>query len=221
MKRVLVTCAHPDDETLGLGGVLALHARKNEDVYVLVFADGEWSRKNREYRILERKKQAQKACKILGIKKIQFLDYLDQKLDTVPLSELSSKIEAAINLWKPEIIYTHFWGDVNQDHRQVFEATQIAARPTPESKIKKFICYETPSSTEWGNKELSFAPNYFVNIESVIERKTKAFLEYKKETKEYPHPRSKKALLNRAQYWGNIVGLHYAEAFVIIRELKK
>ena len=44
MKKVLVVCAHPDDETLGLGGTLALHSLNKDRVEVLIFADGESSR---------------------------------------------------------------------------------------------------------------------------------------------------------------------------------
>ena len=68
--------------------------------------------------------------------------------------------EKIIKECNPDTIYTHFWGDVNQDHKKIFDITLIAARPTPNSNIQRLICYETPSSTEWGNE--SFKPNLFV-----------------------------------------------------------
>ncbi len=64
-------------------------------------------------------------------------------------------------------MYTHYWGDVNQDHRRMFEATLIACRPIPNSSIKQILCYETPSSTEWGNPFENNQPNLFVNIEKI------------------------------------------------------
>ncbi len=137
MEKILVVSAHPDDETLGLGGTIKLHSLSGSNVCVLNFADGESARKKSMKNILKRKKQGEKAATILGIKETQFLDYEDQKLDTIPILELSKHIESAIKKWNPSIIYTHFWGDVNQDHRVLFEATIIAARPTPNSKIKK------------------------------------------------------------------------------------
>jgi LmbE family N-acetylglucosaminyl deacetylase len=217
MEKILVVSAHPDDETLGLGGTIKLHSLSGSNVCVLNFADGESARKKSMKNILKRKKQGEKAATILGIKETQFLDYEDQKLDTIPILELSKHIESAIKKWNPSIIYTHFWGDVNQDHRVLFEATIIATRPTPNSKIKKIICYETPSSTEWGYQQ--FNPNYFIDISKVKKVKIKAFQQYKDEIKSFPHPRSEESIMNRSNYWGSSVGIKNAEAFFILRDI--
>ena len=125
----------------------------------------------KQSKILQRKKQAKKACEILGVKKIKFLNYADQKLDTIAISELSKKIENMIKQLDPDIVYTHFWNDINQDHRQVYEATSIAVRPLPKSKISQFIVFETPSSTEWSSKKKNFSPNLFINIKDGINKK--------------------------------------------------
>ncbi len=42
---------------------------------------------------------------------------------------------------------------------------------------------------------------------------------YDSEVFEYPHPRSLKALENRAAFWGSQVGLKYAEPFELIRQI--
>jgi len=220
MKKILIVCAHPDDETLGMGGTIALHARKKENVFVLIISEGESARGESKSKISKRKRQAEKACKLLGVKEIKFLDYADQKLDTIPLSELSGKIETAINKWKPNTVYTHFWNDINQDHRQVYEATAIAVRPVPGSRISQFLVFETPSSTEWGSKKKSFSPNLFIDVTKVIDKKLQAFSKYTNEVMAYPHPRSKKSIKNRAKFWGNTVGLEFAESFMLVREIK-
>jgi len=220
MKKILVVCAHPDDETLGMGGTIALYSKRNDEVFVLIFTEGESARGKKLSKILRRKNQAKKACEILGIKKIKFLNYADQKLDTIALSDLSKKIELVVKEWNPEIVYTHFWNDINQDHRQVYEATSIAVRPLPSSKISQFIVFETPSSTEWSSKKKSFTPNLFVNVKKTLKIKIEAFEQYKNEIMQYPHPRSKEGVMNRAKYWGNIVGMEFAEPFMIVRELR-
>lgn len=217
-ERILVVCAHPDDETLGLGGTLALHAQKGNMVSVLVFADGQFGRDKTPKGIKDRQDQAKKACSILGLTEIKFLNYEDQKLDVISLVDLVFHIELAIKKLKPDTVYTHYWGDANQDHRKVFEASLIATRPTPTSTVKRFICFETPSSTEWGNN--NFKPNLFIKIDQVINKKLRAVKQYKKEINSFPHPRSTDAIINRAHFWGSSVGVNYAEAFVTIREIQ-
>ena len=88
MDKVLVICAHPDDETLGPGGTLSLHAIKKDKVSVLIIADGETSRESHS-KIEVRQKQAVQACSILGISDVEFLNYPDQKLDSISLLELT------------------------------------------------------------------------------------------------------------------------------------
>lgn len=219
MKKVLVLCAHPDDETLGIGGTIALHVQKKDKVFVLIFATGQFGRDSSTKGIEKRKEQGKKACKVLGVNQVEFLNYDDQQLETVLLTELTKKIESVINKWKPSIVYTHFWGDVNQDHRRIFEASLIALRPKPNSYVDKIMCFETPSSTEWGSPNLKFEPNTFVNIEKVLSKKLTALKVYKGEIEKHPHPRSKTSVLNRAKYWGSLVGLKYAEPLINVREI--
>lgn len=221
MKKILVVCAHPDDETLGLGGTIALHVKNGAKVFVLMFTDGESARNDSNKKILQRQEQAKRACSFLGVHDLKFLNYSDQKLDTIPIIDLARKIESVIEKFKPTIVYTHYWGDVNQDHKKVYEATLIATRPTPSSLIKNLICYETPSSTEWGSYHEKFTPNLFIDIENVLDKKLKALQQYKTQMRSYPHPRSKHAIINRSIYWGSVNGVKYAEAFVSVREIIK
>lgn len=61
-KKVLICCAHPDDETLGCGGTIAKHIRNGDKVFCISMTDGVSSRdsfnkKNIERRIYSKKKQ--------------------------------------------------------------------------------------------------------------------------------------------------------------------
>jgi N-acetylglucosamine malate deacetylase 1 len=219
-QTILVLCAHPDDETLGLGGTLASHVEEGDNVHVMIFADGQFGRDNSDKGILKRKEQSKKACSILGVKQVKFLNYPDQKLEKIELTELSSKIEIWINKLKPTIVYTHYWGDVNQDHRRVFDASIIACRPQISSSIKELICFETPSSTDMGNFHMKFNPNYFVNIDKVFLKKIRALKQYKSELGNFPHPRSIEGIENRAKFWGQTIGVKKAEAFFILRKIR-
>ena len=52
MKKILVICAHPDDETLGLGGTILKHSQNGDQVFVVIFADGESARNNSKKNII-------------------------------------------------------------------------------------------------------------------------------------------------------------------------
>ena len=221
MNRILVICAHPDDETLGLGGTICHHVEKGDKVNVLIFTDGESARGKSNSKIKIRQKQSRKAAKDLGVEKIKFLNYPDQQLDIIAIKDLAKKIESEIKILNPNIIYTHYWGDVNQDHKKLFDATLVACRPIPNSSIEQILCYETPSSTEWGNSFKNKHPNSFVNIEKFLDKKIIAIENYSDEIKPFPHPRSKEAIMNRAMFWGSTVGIHYAEAFYLIRKITR
>jgi LmbE family N-acetylglucosaminyl deacetylase len=217
MDRILIVCAHPDDESLGLGGSIKKFSDEGSEIFLLCFADGQFDRDTSKNGIDGRENQANVACSILGIKNSKFHRYPDQKLDSVPLTDLVKNIEEVLISFKPNIVYTHFWGDVNQDHRRVFESCLIATRPTPKSIVNEVICFETPSSTEWGLEQ--FSPNYFVDISETLNKKIEAVKQYTNEVNDYPHPRSLEAVKNRAGYWGSKIGKDYAESFVIFRRI--
>ncbi len=222
MERVLVLAAHPDDESLGLGGTIIKHVKKGDTVTVLILTDGVGAR--HEYKA-QQKQAARNACKILGVTKVMFGDFDDQRLDGYPLIEVVQRIEKLIEGYNPTIIYTHHGGDVNQDHRVVFNATLIIARPTPSNSVRELICYETPSSTEWAPKlsKMMFYPNLFIDISSELEQKLEALEAYQSthqsEIPEFPHPRSIKAIRLLAQKNGLDVGISAAESFMQIRKI--
>jgi len=122
-----------------------------------------------------------------------------------------------------DCVFTHHFGDLNKDHRLVYEATITASRPLAGQKIKKIYTYYVPSSTEWNSIEKKdiFIPNFFLDIKQEMDLKIKAMKCYKSEYKRYPHPRSPKALKAYAHYWGLSIGIEYAEPFVLIREIRK
>ena len=220
IKKILVIAAHPDDEILGVGGVIAKHVSEGDSVFICILSEGATARYSSE-NVTTLKEYATHASEILGVKKLYFSSMPDQKLDTLPLLEVTQTIEQYIKDISPHIIYTHHSGDINKDHRIVFDATMVAARPTPDNKVKKIYCYETPSSTEWGPSSIKpFKPNVYVDIEKFIDVKLKAMEAYTSELRDYPHPRSIEALRIISQYRGIEVGLRNAEAFMLMRELR-
>lgn len=189
--KVLVVAAHPDDEILGIGGTVAKHSSKGDEVYVLVLGEGKASRgETKKEELEELKEEAKEANKILGVKEIFFEGLPDNSFDSVPLLEIIKKIERYVEKIDPEIIYTHYGEDLNIDHRLTFQAVLTAARPLPGSKIKLLAVFETLSSTEWAEEEKAFVPNLYSEISDNLDKKLDAMSKYKSELREFPHPRS-------------------------------
>ncbi|MHA1744155.1 MAG: PIG-L deacetylase family protein [Candidatus Heimdallarchaeota archaeon] len=224
--KILVVVAHPDDEVLGCGGTIAKHVQNGNEVYCLIMGEGVSSRyKRREMAKKEElkalKAEAKKAAEILGIKKVFFKDFPDNRFDTVPLLEIIKAIEEIKEEIKPDIIYTHYLGDLNVDHRITFEAVLTACRPLPRETTQEIYSFEVPSATEWNFQSKQFMPNVFVDISETFNRKIEALKAYRSEIREYPHPRSPESLEIVAKRWGLVVGGGLVEPFVLIRLIRR
>jgi LmbE family N-acetylglucosaminyl deacetylase len=219
-SRVLVIGAHPDDELLGAGGTFARHVLSGDEVHAIVVADGAASRYPHELKV-KLEKDAGRAAEVIGFASLRFLELPDQRLDTVPLIELTQLLERELDEIDPGLVYTHFPGDVNADHGLVSRAAWTACRPYYRPGLRRFAVFETPSSTEWAwpLDGAQLQPNMFVDVTATLDTKIAAMECYESELRDYPHPRSSQALRERAAFWGSQVGLRAAEPFRILREM--
>jgi len=226
MKKILVIAAHPDDELLGCGATLLLYRKKGFKIKTVFLGDGESSRTVKREKLLKlikrREYQANKIAKKCNFLTPIFKRYPDNRLDTVPFLNIVKFIENEIKQLKPDIIFTHFENDLNIDHQLVFKAVVTATRPLSKTFVKKIYCFETPSSTEFNfnrkHKKI-FNPNLFIDVSKIINRKISLLKIYKTEIKPWPHPRSLKSIKNLASFRGSQIGVKFAEAFIILREL--
>ena len=226
MEKILIIAAHPDDEVLGVGGTIAKLSREGKKVYVLIVTDGSTSQYAEDCnlkKILKTKEEETRNCaKILGIERVFYGGLPDMKLDTLPHVEINKVIEKIIDELQPDTVFTHFWGDVNVDHQNVYKSTLVAVRPVMGQVVKRLLCYKVPSSTEWTpcKPDTMFVPNIYIDISSVAEYKYEAFSRYTTELRTYPHPRSVRYLRETDIANGLQVGLLVAETFMLIREIK-
>jgi len=218
--KILIIAAHPDDEVLGCGATAARLAKEGHTVTPVIICENASVRygKNMQTYLED---CAIKSAQILGISKPILLGMPDQKLDTYSALEMAQLLEKVIMEFQPGVVFTHHGGDLNKDHQVLFEATLVAARPTPTNGVRTVFTYETVSSTEWATPDYypKFNPNTFYDITGTLELKLRAFSQYITELREYPHPRSLEALELRAKDWGARVGMRAAEAFQLIRSL--
>jgi|TARA_B110000495_G_C23001960_1_gene591423 LmbE family N-acetylglucosaminyl deacetylase len=232
MAKILIVSAHPDDEIIGMGGIIKKLSRKHE-IQILFLADGITARKSSGYlnstkyeisksvekkmknEIENRKKHARNALKILGVTKMKFLDLPDNELDTIPFLKIVKEIENEIQSTKCDVIFTHHYNDLNIDHRLAYEASITSSRPIFNSEVKSIFSFEAISSTDW-KKPYKFNPNLFIDISKELPFKLKALREYKNEIQKFPHPRSIKAIEANAIRWGSLSGFNAAEALELV-----
>jgi LmbE family N-acetylglucosaminyl deacetylase len=214
-KRVLVVAAHPDDEVLGCGGTIALHVKAGDRVTTVIVCEGESLR----YAALSPNLEADtmRAAQTLGTHDVRLLQFRDQRLDAMPLTDLITRLEAIVREVRPHVVYCQYGGDVNRDHELLFKALLVATRPTEEA-IEGIYSFDTASSTEWAYPR-SFVPDMWVDISETLDTKLAAMACYHTETREYPHPRSLQGLSYRARAWGNQSCLDAAEVFMTIRRV--
>jgi LmbE family N-acetylglucosaminyl deacetylase len=228
MKRVLIISAHPDDDILGCGGLMAKYAATVE-FRVVFIAEGSSCRFSREELgtvkvkevIEQRNGYGKEALKILGVTNVAFYNLPCGRLDQVSILEINKIIESEIQMYKPDTLFTHSGMDANNDHGIVHRSTIMATRPGATHYAGKLYAYEILSSSEWKFTE-TFTPNYFEALDQEhVNLKWKALAEYSSEIKEFPYPRSLEGIVTLAKYRGMQCGASYAEAFTLIREINK
>src|SRR5262249_1524847 len=212
---------HPDDELLGLGGTVARHVADGDEVTAVIVSEGATSR-YADGAAAALGASARAAAAVLGTRPPRLLGLGDQRLDALPLIDLIRPIEARAGELRPDVVYTHHWGDLNRDHRVVSEAALVACRPVGPAYPRRLYAFETPSSSEWSSTDpsLQLIPNHFVDITATLEHKLRAMSCYPTEARPPPPPRALESLRARAAYWGQIVGKAYAEPFVLVREVR-
>src|SRR6266567_3706087 len=111
--KLMCVLAHPDDESLGNGGILAKYAAEGVETYLVTATRGErgWFGREEEYPGLEalgkiREAELAAAARVLGIRHVDFLDYVDGDLDQAPPAEAVAKIVGHLRCVKPDVVVT-------------------------------------------------------------------------------------------------------------------
>ena len=219
--RVTVISPHPDDETLGCGGTLLKHKDSGDQLDWIIVTRAhspQW-----EAALLDRKEREIAAvATAYGFDQVVRLGFPTMQLDTLPLGNLISSIAEAVEKTTPNQLYLTHSGDIHSDHRLVFDATMSALKAFNRKRgVTRLLSFETLSSTEAApaNPSRAFLPNVFSDVTAFIERKLEIMALYETELQPFPLPRSLESIRALARYRGATVGLEYAEAFMLIREL--
>ncbi|WP_223606108.1 PIG-L deacetylase family protein [Chryseobacterium sp. OSA05B] len=222
MNRVVVIAPHADDEIIGCGATIARHIQSGDEVTVVIATNASLGAPElfSQEMIESTRSEAVAAHQFLGVKETIFLEFPAPALNAFPEFKISVEISKVFQKIKPTHLYLPHPGDIHQDHKAVYRASLVAARPQGEDKVLNIYCYETLSETEWTPmQEKAFVPNHFVNVTDVFAKKTEAMKFFGSQIKKFPHSRSIEAFEALAMYRGATVGVERAEAFVVERQL--
>jgi len=155
--RLMAVLAHPDDESAGMGGTLARCAAEGIETTVVCATRGErgWNGPEGEFPGLQalgatREAELRRAADILGVARLEFLDYIDGDLDQADPLEASGRIAHLIRRIRPQVVVTFPPDGVygHPDHIAVSQFTAAAlvraADPTslngglPPHRVDKF-----------------------------------------------------------------------------------
>jgi LmbE family N-acetylglucosaminyl deacetylase len=145
-KTLLAVLAHPDDESFGLGGTLALYSSKGYDVYYVCATRGEAGTVDEEHlkgfkdTAEMRTAELMKAAQALGLKEVFFLGYRDSGMPgtepnqhpdaqiNAPVDEVAGRVVKYIRDLKPEVVLTFdpIGGYKHPDHIHIHKATVMA-----------------------------------------------------------------------------------------------
>jgi LmbE family N-acetylglucosaminyl deacetylase len=111
--RLMCVLAHPDDESLGMGGTMAKYASEGIETYLVTATRGEhgWFGDEKEYPGPEafgkiREVELLNAAQELGIREVSFLDYIDGDLDRADSAEAIAKIVFHLKRIRPDVVIT-------------------------------------------------------------------------------------------------------------------
>ena len=108
---------------------------------------------------------------------------------------------------KIDLIFTHWFGDVNTDHKATWEISRTAFR-----NVKNFVMYQSNSYNDHVN---NFEPNLFFSFnKDQYNLKEKILSQYKNEWSKREQ-RWRKEIFDREKFWGFLSGNDYAEGFQI------
>ena len=223
MKNVIVISAHPDDEILGAGGTLLKHKKCGDNLAWVIITEVDEANGFTKERVRTRELEISQVADKIGFSKVYKLNYPTMGLSPEIVNEMIPKISSIFNEFEPEVIYVMNRSDAHSDHRYTFDAVAACTKSFRYPFIKKVLMYECISETEFAPQlpEKVFIPNYFVDISEFQSDKIKLMQIYKSELSEHPFPRSITNINALATFRGATVGVHYAEAFQIIKFIDK
>ena len=221
--KVLAVAVHPDDETLGCGGTILKHIENGDDVAWLIITNVKEEYGFSKDRVDVRNGEIDSVAKEYGFSKVYNLEFQPAGLTSETQKDLIDGVSAVVNDFQPETIYMINRSDAHSDHRYSFQACFACTKPFRYPFVKKVLMYECISETEFSPAlpENMFQPNYYVDVTKHLDKKLEIMKIFDSEVSPHPFPRSIENIKSLAMFRGASVGVYYAEAFVLLRNIDK
>lgn len=233
--HVVCMVAHPDDEGM-CGGTLAKYAQRGHKVTIVIATHGERGHfdKNPEELKKIRTEEAKKSAKVLGAD-VVFLDYVDA--DVPAPEDMKDVFVDVVRKLKPDIVFTWHPMTDRDDHRNVGQAVYDACFKASLPLVKtKYSCTRIPRIYHFDDMIIfPTTPHAYVDITDVLQQTIEAAKQHKSQMDEWL-PWSVRQMTgveetnfnfditkfveSRARKKGEVVGVKYAETFVLLQSLK-
>ncbi|MDT0327998.1 PIG-L deacetylase family protein [Nocardiopsis lambiniae] len=227
-ERILVYAPHPDDETLGCGGLMSKAKAAGAEVFVQFITVGDTADQSpkgfstAEERYAEIKKVADHFrwddwhMALPG-------DEYHLRLDAVPRVDIAHIIEASSPLsmsrLRPTVVVAPHRTSYNQDHQAIAEAVHTALRPSDRAlrhHPRLALAYEE-AADQW-RLEPTCSPGLIVELsEKEVGDKIHAMELYGSQCHRHPHTRSELTLRSLAALRGMQAGVAFGEGFHVLR----
>jgi LmbE family N-acetylglucosaminyl deacetylase len=207
--RILAIGAHLDDIELACGGTLAKAVAGGHPVRMVVLSESDYN--NYKGDVLRTRNEALKEGRMAALALgVEDLVVLQNPAKDIPYhSSVVEQIEAQIDDFKPDLIFTHWSFDTHQAHQGVSLSTISAARRHP-----SILMYEPISPS--GRSYVSYRPQMYIDISETIDKKMASLKAHKSQFKKYGR-QWLEAIKARARHRGYEGGYTYAESFEVLR----
>ena len=213
--NILALSPHADDVEISMGGTIAKFVSEGHNVTIITAIIPQENVDGNIDDIMKnnRRKEQEKAAKILGANlEILNLDPYDFNYNRKYVKLFDQKIKG----YSPDIIFSCWEHDTHQDHKNLSDILFSIARKNNIS----INMYEV--MLPGGLNTYSFNPQYFVNISNFVDIKREAIKSYKSvfEKKNNNYSKYFESIVGRAKFRGEVIGVDYAEAFVVAKKIE-
>jgi len=221
--KLLLISPHPDDETLGCGGLIRKIKKAGGEVYVQIMTYGDEAQYGGYSEKSVREQELQDVMNYLEVDDYEVFfpgEEFHLKLDGIPEKTLLDKIEKnsrlSLNQLNPNMVGIPAENSTNVDHRVTYRAAFTALRPRPHH-LKSFtpIVFTYDNLTYWNYQ--NFEANWFVNIDDEIDEKIHALSLYATQMRDDPHERSLDNIRRFHEVLGRAQGVNCVEQFYLNR----